>query len=141
MKGAAIMCAGFRYFINPVETVKKIMSHYIKEGQIAVDATVGNGWDTLLLAELVGDGGRVYGFDIQGLAIEITQEKLLANNLDDRVVLINDGHENVDKYIDEEVNFVVYNLGYLPGGDKDIKTNTITTLESVEKMLGLLING
>ena len=54
----------YKHFINPVETVKRIMTYTIKEGQIAIDCTVGNGNDTLFLASLVGENGRVYGFDI-----------------------------------------------------------------------------
>ena len=89
----------FKHFINPVETVKKIISYYVKEGQIVLDCTVGNGNDTLFLAKLVGKTGKVYGFDIQSTAIKITKNKLLEKNLDKRVTLINDGHENIDKYI------------------------------------------
>jgi len=65
-----------------------------------VDATCGNGNDTAFLASLVGENGRVFGFDIQDKAIANTTKKLTDLNLIDRVTLIKDGHQNMDKYID-----------------------------------------
>jgi len=130
----------FKHFINPVETVKKIMNYYIKDGHIALDCTVGNGKDTLNLVRLVGEKGKVYGFDIQEKAIINTEKKLQKLNLDKNVILINDGHENIDKYIYENIDFIVYNLGYLPGGDKNIKTKALTTVKSIKKALSLLNN-
>lgn len=130
----------YKHFINPVETVKKIISYYVKENQIVLDATVGNGNDTLFLAKLVGKMGKVYGFDIQSKALNITQKKLLKAGLKERVILINDSHENIDKYIHEKINFIVYNLGYLPNGDKTIKTKAFSTLKSLKKALVLLTN-
>ena len=52
-----------------VERVHEFLSEYLKPGDRAVDATAGNGWDTLKLCELVGDSGKVYAFDIQEEAI------------------------------------------------------------------------
>lgn len=128
----------FKHFVNTVDLARKIMHYYVKEGYKAVDCTVGNGNDTLLLAKLVGPDGRVYGFDIQAEALSITKEKLVNEKLDERVVLIKDGHENIDEHIYEEVDFVIYNLGYLPGGDKEIITKVDTTLTSIKKSLALL---
>lgn len=130
----------YRYFINPVETVKIIMSYTVGEGDIVIDCTTGNGNDTLLLAKLVGAKGKVYGFDVQYEALKATKDRLEIEGLKERVVLINDGHENIDKYIFEEINFIVYNLGYLPKGNKEIKTKATTTLESIKKALFLLNN-
>lgn len=132
------MAMRYKYFINSVETVKKIMSYYVKKGQVVLDCTVGNGNDTLLLANLVGDEGKVYGFDIQEVALNKTKNKLLDAGVQNRVILINDGHENIDKYVKEKIDFIVYNLGYLPKGDKTIKTNASTTLESLQKAIILL---
>ncbi|CCQ92665.1 putative rRNA methylase [[Clostridium] ultunense Esp] len=129
---------GFKSFVNTVDLAKKIMYYYVKSGSIAIDCTVGNGNDTILLSKLVGKKGKVYGFDIQPVALKITKEKLFKENLDKRVILINDGHENIDRYIFNEVDFIIYNLGYLPGGNKSIKTEIYSTLESIKKSLYLL---
>lgn len=131
---------GFKYFVNAVDIAKKIINSYVKSGNVVLDCTVGNGNDTLILAKLVGEKGKVYGFDIQAVALKITEEKLLKEGLQDRVVLINDGHENIDYYIYEKLDFIIYNLGYMPKGDKNIKTRPITTLESIKKALLLLNN-
>ncbi len=138
MLDLVVIDMGYRYFINPVETAKKIMTYTIKEGQTAIDSTVGNGNDTLLLAKLVGESGKVYGFDIQNQALDITRDKLSKSEFEKRVKLINDGHENMDRYIFSEVDFIVYNLGYLPSGNKSIKTTASTTVEALKKSLILL---
>lgn len=130
----------FKHFINQIQIAKKIMSRYVSKGDIVADCTVGQGNDTLFLAKLVGQTGKVYGFDIQSIAIDITKKKLIQENLIENVVLVNDGHENIDNYINEKIDFIIYNLGYLPKGNKEIKTNAITTLKSVEKSLNLLKN-
>jgi len=131
---------GFRTFKNAVEIAKRIMDLTVKDGNIVLDCTVGNGNDTLHLAKLVGESGKVYGFDIQSIALNITKDRLIENELIDRVVLINDGHEKIDQYIHEQLDFIIYNLGYLPKGNKTIITNASTTLESVKKALQLLKN-
>jgi len=129
---------GYKAFNSAVAIARRIMDMSVKEGDIALDCTVGNGNDTLQLAKLVGNRGKVYGFDIQSVAIEVTKNRLIENGLINRVVLINDGHEKIDRYIQEKLDFVIYNLGYLPGGDKSIITKATTTLESIKKALSLL---
>jgi 16S rRNA C1402 N4-methylase RsmH len=124
--------------INTLKIVKDMIYKSVKDGQVVVDCTVGNGNDTILLARLVGKTGRVYGFDIQKTALDITKESLACENLDNNVRLIHDGHENIDLYIKEKVDFIIYNLGYLPKGNKNIKTNKDTTLKSLRKAINIL---
>lgn len=121
-----------------LELSRNIIECYIKEGMIVVDCTMGNGNDTLLLSKKVGDRGSVTSFDIQKLALDNTLLKLQQKQLSNRVNLILDGHENIDKYIDGKVDFIIYNLGYLPKGDKSITTNFKTTIKSVEKSLNII---
>lgn len=130
----------FKEIINTLDIAKDIISKHVKEGNIVLDCTVGNGNDTILLAKQVGDTGIVYGFDIQKKALDITFESLTCENINNRVILIEDGHENIDLYIKEKLDFVIYNLGYLPKGDKSIRTKKDTTLISLEKSLNLLNN-
>lgn len=111
---------------------------HIRDGDVVLDATVGNGNDTLDLARLVGSKGKVYGFDIQDMAIKNTKKLLTKNNQLENVILINDNHINIDKYIDEPLNLAIYNLGYLPKGDKNLKTDASSTVISVSKALDLL---
>lgn len=113
----------------------------INDGDRVVDATAGNGLDTLFLAGLVGTKGHVYAFDIQSEALTITKNKLSESGFGERVTLICDGHEKLDFYIKEQVAAVIYNLGFLPGGDRDKTTRTETTLSSLGKALPLLKEG
>lgn len=115
------------------------MKDYIEKGDTVLDCTVGNGQDTLLLAQLVGEGGKVYGFDIQKDAIMNTRRLLLKNKLNTNVELFLDSHEYIDNYIYEKLDLIVYNLGYLPGGNKKITTLANTSIESINKALNLLI--
>lgn len=101
---------------------------------LAVDMTCGNGNDTLFLAKIAN---KVYAFDIQKIAIEKT--KTLIKEYDN-VKLFNDNHINIDKYINETIDIVIYNLGYLPGGNKNITTNSNSTISSLKKVIKLLSN-
>lgn len=125
-------------FINAVEISKEISKAKIEEGDIVIDATMGNGNDTALLCELVGEEGKVYAFDIQKKAIESTKKRIKKLNFENRSELIHDGHENIDKYVDEKVKLIIYNLGYLPCEDHKITTKSDTTIKSVKKGLDLL---
>lgn len=126
-------------YLNNVISIEDILiDRFVQSGNTCLDATVGNGNDTIKLSQKVGKNGKVYGFDIQEIAIEITKEKLTKADLLDQTVLINDSHTEVDKYIKEKIDFAIYNLGYLPGSHKDITTIASKTLESINKTLGLL---
>lgn len=128
----------FNKIINTGAIVKDLMVAHIKAGDTVLDATVGNGHDTLILSNLVGPSGRVYGYDIQKVAIDLTKEFLNENSSLDNVTLINDSHEYIDQFINKKLSFIVYNLGYLPKGDKSIKTNSKSTINSIKKALNLL---
>lgn len=117
---------------------KTLLSSVINEGDIAVDATAGNGHDTLFLANLVGETGFVYAFDIQQQAVDVTIQRLKENGLEHRARVILDGHEQLSKYVQEEVSGAVFNLGYLPGGNHDIITKGETTISAIEQLLSLL---
>lgn len=85
-------------FNNAVSIAKYICENTLEFGDIAVDCTLGKGHDTILLANLVGNEGKVISFDIQKEAIDKTKEKL--KDIDYKnITLINDGHENLDRYI------------------------------------------
>jgi tRNA G37 N-methylase Trm5 len=122
------------------------MAHFyldqvIGEGDCVVDATAGNGYDTLYLAEKVGRSGQVYSFDIQEKALAATAARLKENDMTDQVTLIKDGHEFMNSYLQEPAAAIIYNLGYLPGGDHSIATRLNTTLASFKQALGLIKPG
>lgn len=130
----------YKEIVNTFKITRNIIKSHVKEGDVVLDCTVGNGKDTLQLAKIVGDSGRVYGFDIQKEALERTSKVLHIENVNNRVTLIEDSHENIDLYIKNKLDFIIYNLGYLPNGDKNIKTESFSTLISLNKSLDLLKN-
>lgn len=127
-----------KYLTKITDINKLYLDNVIKEGDIVVDATMGNGYDTKYLAQKVGEKGFVYSFDIQETALKSTKKRLDKENLSSRVKLILDGHENMDKYVEGEVSCVLFNLGYLPRADHNIITRPETTIKAIEHSLKLL---
>jgi len=124
-----------------VEFSHQLISQAVHAGSVAVDATAGNGYDTLFLAQSVGASGKVFAFDIQEKAIAHTQRLLKAHGLENRVELICQGHEKIDEYVPAKVHGIIFNLGYLPGGDQGVVTNPDTTVTALEKSIHLLTAG
>ena len=117
---------------------QEICARVLQEGDRAIDATMGNGHDTLNLCRLVGKSGHVDAFDVQEAAIESTRRLLDAEGVADRANLICCGHENMAEYVKEPVKAVVFNLGWLPGSDKQVRTQPETTLKAIKQALDLL---
>jgi len=115
-----------------------IRAHFEKwrmHPNLVIDATCGNGHDTLFLSELAN---QVLAFDIQKLALEKTYECLLEAKREEKVKLIHTGHENLKNYVSQEIDCVMFNLGYLPQADKSITTLVHTTLVALNASLELL---
>ena len=128
-------------FESITDLAKGFMGQIICSGDYVVDGTAGNGNDTLFLAKLVGDKGKVFSFDIQKQAIDITKEKLLNSSLLPRVQLLHCSHENISKYVKARIKGAMFNLGYLPGGDHSITTKGGSTVISIKQTLELLLLG
>ncbi|MFV9509768.1 class I SAM-dependent methyltransferase [Tepidibacillus sp. LV47] len=125
-------------FLPILQYGKELIRTRVKKGDIVVDATCGNGFDTVFLAELVGETGKVYGFDIQEQAIIKTKNRLKEKNLLDRVHCIQESHEEIKKWVKHKVKAAMFNLGYLPGSDKTIVTKGETTIKAIEALIHLL---
>ncbi|AGL02004.1 tRNA (mnm(5)s(2)U34)-methyltransferase [Desulfoscipio gibsoniae] len=126
---------------NAVLLGQRFVGEVLHKGSVAVDATAGNGYDTLFLANSVGECGRVYAFDIQQSALDITARRLKQFGLEKNVTLIHDGHEKMDLYIVPPVDAFIFNLGYLPGGDHDKITRPSTTVKALQIALDMLNPG
>lgn len=127
-----------RYSYQITEYCHRFLEGYIEEGDICIDATAGNGNDTQYLCRLVGDNGRVYAFDIQQDAIAYTRERMNECGYGNRVCLIKDGHEKMGEYVMENVSAIVFNFGYLPGGNHAISTRADTSIRAIEAGMKLL---
>lgn len=117
---------------------KEIIENALFPGACAIDATMGNGYDTLWLCELVGENGKVYAFDVQQEAVSRTAERITENGFSDRAELFCLGHEHMAEVITEEADAIVFNLGWLPGAEHGLTTQTQTTLQAAEAALSLL---
>lgn len=113
----------------------------LREGDTAVDATMGNGGDTQLLAGLVGETGRVYAFDVQQEAVSRTKERLEQAGLQERVELFLCGHERMGEHVKKAPQAVMFNLGWLPGAAHQVTTRAQTTLEAVAEAARLVLPG
>lgn len=118
---------------------REVIGQAVLPGDAALDATMGNGHDTLMLCEAVGPAGKVYAFDVQEQALAETEKRLKEHGMDGRAVLIQAGHEHMAEYVKEPVRAVMFNLGWLPGGDHDVTTRWETTRQAVESALSLLL--
>ena len=121
---------------RPLEMAHDFLAQVITKDDVVVDATMGNGYDTLFLAKLAK---QVYAFDIQEQALEKTSQRIQEAGLTN-VDLILQGHETVDEYV-TEVKAAIFNLGYLPSADKSIITQPQTTLEALKKLCQMLVKG
>lgn len=119
--------------------VKKICIEHVTKEDFVIDMTVGNGHDTLFLASI---SKKVFGFDIQNIAIENTTKLLRENNVFN-YELFNVSHDKVSEVLNEykhNIKLILFNLGYLPCGDKSITTKHESTLKAVINSLNMLDN-
>ncbi|MBU5614938.1 class I SAM-dependent methyltransferase [Geomonas azotofigens] len=122
------------------------LSHYflrerVRPGDLVLDATCGNGLDTLFLAELVGEGGTVWAFDVQPRAITATRELLEREGRLAQVRLIEAGHERLADFVPHGIKAAAFNLGYLPGGDTTLITDPADTVAALGQAAELLAAG
>ncbi|MBK1810132.1 class I SAM-dependent methyltransferase [Clostridium sp. YIM B02505] len=123
----------FKYVGDISSITHYIVSNFVDEKLIAIDATLGNGYDSDFLSD---NFNKVYSFDIQEEAINNYKLKQREN-----VELILDSHEYIEKYVTMPVNCIMFNLGFLPGGSKEITTLTDSTLKSLEASINILSSG
>lgn len=126
---------------NAVEVLWQLVPRFLTAGDSCVDATVGNGRDTAALCGLVGPEGHVYGFDIQQDALDRAAILLTDTVPQVPCTLIHASHADMRAYVEGPVALILFNLGYLPGGNKAITTQAESTLAALNAALGLLRPG
>ena len=128
--------------MNTLTINEKFFREHVPRGGFCIDATAGNGHDTAALCFLVGERGRVLAFDIQERAVENTRARLREKGLGGIGKVVLDSHANMAAYAEPETaDLIVFNLGWLPGGDHSIFTRPESTIKAVEAGLGLLKDG
>ncbi|MDA0346472.1 MAG: methyltransferase domain-containing protein [Verrucomicrobia bacterium] len=130
---------------SPVEVAHRFVGSLVSEGDHCIDATLGNGNDTVFLAQLVGISGHVLGFDVQETAVKNAQARLLGLQLQNVVTCHHGGHELIDSRLRslgwDSIQLAMFNLGYLPGSDRSVITHSETTLVALRACLGALSPG
>ncbi len=120
---------------------KQFILAHLREGDVAVDFTMGNGHDTAFLAKTVGESGHVYAFDVQQQALDCTKDLLAREHCPENYTLVLDSHHKVKEYVKEPIRAGMFNLGYLPGSDKSVTTMRVTTMPAIEAAIDLLDHG
>lgn len=120
----------------------QFISNHIGAGAFCVDATAGNGHDTEFLCRLAGDSGKVLAFDIQDVAVNNTRDRLMRLGLDHIGTVILDSHAHLANYVAPNcTDCIMFNFGYLPGGDHQMSTKPETSLSAVQQGLECLKPG
>ncbi len=128
--------------LNALNISHKVLRDKISPGSFCIDATAGNGGDTLLLCELVGNGGKVAAFDIQEAAVTATRSKISQAGYEDICKIILDSHANMkDYFTPESADAIIFNFGWLPGGSHDIFTRKDSSIEAITQGLEILKPG
>ena len=117
-----------------------LISERLRSGQTAIDATAGNGYDTLFLARLVGKGGHVHAFDIQEAALDSTRSRLAHELCETPVSYHLCSHALLIEKA-TAASAITFNLGYLPGTDHSTITQRVSTLAALEASLRILTPG
>ncbi len=129
------------YTLNALGLSHKFMAEHVLPGDLCIDGTAGRGRDTLFLAGLVGETGRVIAFDIQEEAVASTKKLLAENGVTCAEVHL-DSHSRMDRYAEpESAAGIMFNFGWLPGGDHRIFSRGETSVEAIRKGLEILKPG
>ncbi len=120
---------------GPIAFAHNQLARRIESGDTVVDATAGNGHDTLFLAR---KAARVFAFDIQREALEAAQGRIEAAGLAN-VTFIRDSHVNIPLYVAEPIKAAGFNLGYLPGSTSTVTTKAETSVEALRNVLEILV--
>lgn len=124
---------------RPTQLAKTILREAIREGDTVIDATAGNGHDTLFLAECVGPSGRVLAFDIQENAILSARQRITEAGFAGRVEFHQTSHAQMEEHATPaSISAVMFNLGFLPGENHELTTlasETLVAIHAAERLL------
>ena len=122
---------------NSIQIAHTLLKTALDNAHIVIDATAGNGNDTLFLAQNAKRSTKIYAFDIQTEALYHAKEKMnkFCRRSDIEVNFMHASHDDVEKYVNDNIDLAVFNLGYLPGGNHAVTTKCETTLKALKIML------
>lgn len=127
---------------RPTELARHLVREVLRQGDLAIDATAGNGHDALFLAQCVGHHGRVLAFDVQAEAIAATRARLAHAGSLQQACIHHASHEHMAEFASpDSTRAIMFNLGYLPGGDHSLTTTPAATLAALEAAATCLMPG
>lgn len=134
---------GHQPFPTAVQWSHHLLEPRLHPGMIAVDATAGNGHDSLFLAQKILPGGQLFIFDVQNAALTSTRQRLLDHHIPlTQIHFHHHGHQHLSTTLPTElrgqISVVMFNLGYLPGGDKSLITLADNSLSAIQQALDWL---
>lgn len=127
--------------LNAILLCHNLLLPKVREAHCLVDATTGNGKDTVFLAQNSAADSMVYAFDIQEQAIVAASKHIKDHELAHKVQFICDNHKNVGQYIEQPIDVAMFNLGYLPGEQHEIRTTAQTTMLALVAVISRLAVG
>jgi len=123
----------------------ELLADKLQPGDKAIDATAGNGHDAVFIARAIVPAGSLYVFDVQPQALRNTSERLQKAGLLEYTTICQSGHEHMLEIVPSDwrgcVAVVTFNLGYLPGSDKQTATKASSTLPALHQAIQLLRPG
>lgn len=129
----------FSLYNSHLDLAHRLWARLLLPHSWVIDATCGNGKDTAFLAQHIGESGGIIALDIQKEAIEQTKKEVAPSA---PLHLFHMSHETFPSLAYKHpIALILYNLGYLPGGDKEVTTQVSSTLKSVHEALLLLKPG
>ena len=128
--------------MNALTVAHEFIKQHTPMGGSVIDATAGRGGDTALLCSLVGGNGKVIALDIQESAVMQTRERIAAEGFGDICNVFLDSHENLANYAQpDSLDGIVFNFGWLPGGDHSVFTTPATSIPAIDAALTALRPG
>lgn len=124
---------------RPTALAHRLLRDVIRSGDRVIDATAGNGHDTVFLAECAGESGKVLAFDIQAAAIDAARAKVGHAGYGPRVEFHHCCHSEMESFAGAgTIAVVMFNLGYLPGRDHALTTQSAATLRALGSAAAVL---
>ncbi|MFM7774107.1 MAG: class I SAM-dependent methyltransferase [Candidatus Kapaibacterium sp.] len=130
---------------NAVEFCHEVLRRHLRSDARVVDATAGNGHDTVFLLDLLDHRGRVLAVDIQSQAVTNTRERVVSHPKASQAEVVHVSHERLDAVLLQHgwshIDGAVMNCGYLPGGDKNVRTAVPSTVAAMRTLVSHLALG
>ena len=126
---------------NAMMAARQFLAAVLPNARCVVDATAGNGNDTLFLCQQTPADCRVVAVDIQLAAIQSATELITRHGYQDKVRWVHVDHAHLTEHVDGPIDAAVFNLGYLPGQDHSVTTNPASLGPALQGLLDLLAPG